>query len=450
MGHTQGVDSEIGQLRTVLAHRPGAELKRLTPRDAGRLLDGFPGLPWVSRAQQEHDTLAQILRDHGVEVLYLMELLQDTLEYPQARAEAVEAAVSDPRLGEQLRACLRGHLSGLDPEALAQALVAGVGTDEFLAGRGLVYRLLDRHGFVLDPLPNLVFTGDSSVWIGPAVAVASLSSPARRRESALAGIIYRHHPRFAGATVVYEPGLEPLDGADVLQLAPRVVAVGIGERTAAAGVERLARRLFERHLADTVLAVPMTAAVPPAAADLTRACAHLDTVCTVVDAGTLLMNPGLAYLLCAHTITPGPDGLQVSRPQPFLEAAALAMGLDAVTVISTAVDPDAPGRQQWDDGCNALVIAPRLVASHERNTQTHARLADAGIEVIKVPGSELGTGRGGPRCMSCPVSRAAWAMPGQLGEPAPVAEVLAAATARGAAVAAPVPALIPAATSALG
>ncbi|HEY6277740.1 MAG TPA: arginine deiminase family protein [Streptosporangiaceae bacterium] len=440
------MDSEIGQLRTVLAHRPGAELKRLTPRDAGRLLEGFPGLPWVTRAQQEHDMLAQILRDHGVEVLYLMELLQDTLEYPQARADAVDAAVSDPGLGEQLRACLRGHLSGLDPEALAQVLVAGLGTDEFPAGRGLVYGLLDRHGFVLDPLPNLVFTGDSSVWIGPAVAVASLSSPARRRESALAGIVYRHHPRFVGLTVACLPGPEPLHGADILQLAPRVVAVGIGEQTSAAGVERLARRLFELKLADSVLAVPMSAAV----STVTPTGAHLDIMCTVVDAGTLLMNPGLAYLLCAHTITPGQDGLSVSRPQPFLEAAAQAMGVDAVTVISTAVSPDAASRQQWDDGGNALVIGPRLVVSHERHTLTHARLADAGIEVIKVPGSELGSGRGGPRCMSCPVSRAALAAPELPAPPAPPAEVAHAATERETIVAAPVPALIPAATSALG
>lgn len=441
MGHTHGVDSEIGQLRTVLAHRPGAELKRLTPRDADRLLDGFGGLPWVERAQHEHDTFTQVLRDHGVEVLYLMELLQDTLEYPRARADAVEAAVSDPRLGEQLRACLRGYLSGLDPEALAQVLVAGLGADEF-PGRGLVFGLLDRHGFVLDPLPNLVFTGDSSVWIGPAVAVASLPSPARQREPALAGVIYRHHPRFAGLTLACPPGPEPWHGADILQLAPRVVAVGIGERTSAAGAERLARCLFERELADAVLAVPMTTAA------LTSA--HLGTVCTVVDAGTLLMNPGLAYLLCAYNITPGPDGLLVSRPQPFLAAAAEATGVDAVTVISTAVHTGAASRQQWDDGSNALVIGPGLVVSHERNTQTHARLEDAGIEVIKVPGGELGSGRGGPRGMSCPVSRAALAGTGRPGQAAPPAELPEPATTQAAIVPVPMPALIPAATSALG
>jgi arginine deiminase len=389
VSHIHGVDSEVGQLRTVLTHRPGAELRRITPRTRDSLL--FAGLPWVSRAQQEHDVLAQALRDHDVEVLYVTELLQDALEYPVARQEAVDAAVSDPRLGEQLRADLRCHLTGLDPEVLAQVLVAGLATEEFRPGRGLVYGLLGRHDFVLDPLPNLVFTGDSSVWIGQAAAVTSLAGQARRRECALIGILYRHHPRFAGTDCIYGPDMEWLDGGDVLQLAPGVVAVGIGERTTAAGAERLACRLFGQGLAGTVLAVPMTRA-------------HLDTVCTVIDVGTVLMFPALAYQLCAHAITPHSGGLRVSRPRPFLDVAAQAMGVAAVTVISTGLDP-AGTRQQWDDGSNTLVIAPGLVVSHERNTDTHARLEDAGIEVIKVPGSELGSGRGGPRAMSCPVSR---------------------------------------------
>ena len=191
--------------------------------------------------------------------------------------------------------------------------------------------------------------------------------------------------------------MERLDGGDVLQLAPGVVAVGISERTTAAGAERLARRLFGQGLADTVLAVPMTRA-------------HLDTVCTVIDVGTVLMFPALAYQLCAHAITPHSGGLRVSRPRPFLDVAARAMGVAAVTVISTGLDP-ASTRQQWDDGSNTLVIAPGLVVSHERNADTQARLEDAGVEVIKVPCSELGSRRGGPRAMSCPVSRDSLATP---------------------------------------
>jgi arginine deiminase len=435
VSHTHGVDSEVGRLRTVLAHRPGAELKRVTPRTRDGLL--FAGMPWVARAQQEHDALAQALRDHGVDVLYVTEMLQDTLEYPAARQEAVAAALTGPWLGERLRADLRHHLTGLDPEELAQVLVAGLAVAEFRAGRGLVYGLLDRHDFVLDPLPNLVFTRDSSVWIGAAAAVASMADPARRRESALIGIVYRHHPRFAGTTRVYEPELEQLAGGDVLVLAPGVVAVGIGGQTSAAGAERLAHRLFAASLAHTVLAVPVAGHG-----------GHLDTICTVLGEDTLLMFPALAYTLVAYAITAREDGLRIARPRPFLEAAAQAMGTGALTVVSTGLDPVAAPRQQWDDGGNALVVAPGLVVSHERHTGTHARLEEAGFEVIAVPGSELGSGRGGPRCMSCPLLREPLATPdeAQASPPAPDLATLASR----APVPAGAPALVPAATSALG
>jgi arginine deiminase len=394
VGHSHGADSEVGRLRAVLAHRPGAELRRITPRTPGPLL--FRGLPWVERAQQEHDIWAQALRDHDVEVLYVTELLQDVMEYRQARDEAISAVTGDARLGARLRADLRGHLSGLDPEALAQALVAGLAAAEFRPGRGVVYGLLDRHDFVIPPLPNLVFLRDSSAWIGPAAVVATLASPGRAREPALMAVLYRHHPRFAGTPILYGPALEPLDGADILQLAPGVVAVGASERTTPAGVERLAGSLFAAGVARTVLAVPMRGL--PAAA-------RLDTICTVVGAGTLLMSPGLAYTLQAHVISPGEGEPRISRAQPFLESAARAMGTGALTLISTGLEPPASSRQQWDDGGNALVIGTQLVICHERNTQTNARLAAAGIEVIEVPGSELAGERGGPRGMSCVLHR---------------------------------------------
>ena len=163
--HLHGIDSEVGRLRTVLAHRPGAELLRLTPRTKDRLL--FPGLPWVARAQQEHDIAAECLRDRGVEVLYVMELLQDVMEYPSARAEAIVAVLGAPYLGERLRADLGSHLAGLDPEELARVLVSGLTPEEFRPGRGVVFGLLDRHDFVITPLPNLAFLRDTHTWIGP-------------------------------------------------------------------------------------------------------------------------------------------------------------------------------------------------------------------------------------------------------------------------------------------
>jgi arginine deiminase len=378
----------------VLLHRPGLELKRITPRSRHRLL--FDTLPWVARAQQEHDAFAAVLRSQGVEVLYLTELLQDALEYQPARNEAIGSVLADATLGDELGDQIRGHLDDLGPESLAQVLIAGLTPAELKIGQGVVFELLDRHDFVIDPLPNLVFTRDSSVWIGDRAAVTSMAAPARRRESALVQVIYGHHPRFAGTKCLYGPELEQVDGGDVLLLAPGVIAVGVGGRTAPAGLERLARRVFDAGLAHTVLAVPIR---HPAGA------MHLDTVCTMVDVDTVVMHPGLAFTLTAHVVTPRLDGMRVSRPQPFLEAAAQAMGIERLQVIGTGLDPLATAPQQWDDGGNALAIDRRLAVCHERNVETNARLEAAGVEVIRVPGSELGSDRGGPRCMCCPVGR---------------------------------------------
>ena len=394
MGYTHGVDSEVGRLRTVLLHRPGLELRRITPRSAGRLL--FDVLPWVGRAQQEHDILAGVLRDQGVEVLYVTELLQDALEYQPARDEAIASVLASASLGDELRAQLRGHLDRLDPETLAGVLIAGLTPDELTIGRGVVFELLDRHDFIVDPLPNLTFIRDSSVWISDRVAVTSLPAASRRRESELLGVIYGHHPRFAGTKCLYGPELEQVAGGDVLLLAPSVIAIGVGGRSTPAGAERLARRVFDAGLAHTMLAVPLNRLGPGV---------HLDTVCTVVDVDTVVMYPRLAFTLTAHTITPLRDGMRVSRPQPFLEAGARALGIERLRVIETGVDPLTTPRQQWDDGGNALAIDRRVAVCHERNVETNARLEAAGVEVIRVPASELGSHRGGPRCMACPVAR---------------------------------------------
>ena len=397
-----GVRSEVGRLRTVLLHRPGDELRRLTPRNNDQLL--FDGVPWVDRAQEEHDAFAAALTERGVEVLHLDRLLAEVMAAPTARAEVIAAAVDDPRLGATLRHATTAHLDGLTPEDLARALVVGVAHDELRGGRGLAYQLMDRGEFVVPPLPNLMFTRDSSVWVGDQVAVTSLAMPARDRESALTAALYTHHPRFAGAEQLYGAQLEHLEGGDVLLLAPGVLAVGVGERTTAGGAERLARRVFARGLAHTVLVVPIAQE---------RATMHLDTIATMVDADALVMYPAVADHLQAWTVTAGdelPDDadtteLSVTGPQPFLIAAAAAMGIDRLRVIDTGLDPVTAEREQWDDGNNTLALAPRLAVAYERNTVTNAALEAAGIEVLAIAGSELGSGRGGPRCMSCPVLR---------------------------------------------
>jgi arginine deiminase len=403
MASAHGADSEVGTLRTVMLHRPGNELKRLTPRNNDKLL--FDGIPWVSRAQAEHDAFAQALRDRGVEVVYLTELLVEALESASAREHAITGVTSQLHLGDTLAAYLTVFLHDLAPDELAGVITAGLRNDEVRGGFGLVTSLLAGDDFIVDPLPNLLFTRDSSVWIRDRVAITSLAMPARKRETQLTQLIYTEHPRFRGTPTIHGWHHENVEGGDVLLLGPGVLAVGVGERTTPAGAERLARQVFGAGLAHTVLAVPIKQE---------RATMHLDTVCTMVDVDKIVMYPNVADSLQAYAVTVAERTgekdtdivLEVAPAEPFLVAAAKAMRIDTLHQIDTGLDPVTAEREQWDDGNNTLALAPRLAVAYERNDGTNDRLEEAGIEVIRIAGSELGSGRGGPRCMSCPVSRA--------------------------------------------
>ncbi|TXL57469.1 arginine deiminase [Aeromicrobium terrae] len=400
-----GACSEVGRLRTVMLHRPGPELARLTPRNNDSLL--FDGIPWVGRAQEEHDAFADALRAHDVEVLYLVDLLTETLENPDAREEIIDSTTTTLHLGEGLRAYLASAMADLAPADLATVVTAGLRNDE-VKHRSIVTSLLRPDDFLVDPLPNLLFTRDSSVWLPPGggagpgaadvqrVAVTSLAMPARMRETQLTNLVYEHHPRFAGVERLHGPHLEHLEGGDVLLLAPGVIAVGVGERTTPAGFERFARQVLAAGLAETVLAVPIAQE---------RATMHLDTIVTMVDVDTVVIYPNVADHLRAFSVTSDGDELVVSPERSFFAAAAEAMGIDTLHQIDTGLDPVTAEREQWDDGNNTLAIGPRLTVAYERNEQTNARLEEHGIEVVAIRGSELGSGRGGPRCMSCPIVR---------------------------------------------
>lgn len=399
MSYGIGADSEVGCLRTALMHRPGRELRRITPRTRSSL--GFDSVPWVARAQQEHDLLADALARMGAEVIYFTGLLQDVLEYACARDEAIGSVLANTELGAELAPAVSKHLEALAPEDLASALIAGLTTTELRAGHGLVFDLLDAHDFVIDPLPNLLFSGDASTWVGDQAVVGALPGP-RRRETDLFAIVYRRHPRFVGVRPPYQESGIRLDCGDLLLLGPGVIAVGVGSGSTPAGAELLASHLLAAGTADRVLGVPI-----PRCGSASR----LDTMCTVLDHGVVLMAPSTAFTMKALTITMRNSQLRVSSPRPFLEAAADAMDVDRLEVIETGIDSVSSWSGQWDDGGNALAVGNRTIICDERNVATNARLTTAGFDVITVPCAELGRARGGPRAMCVPMARDPVAVP---------------------------------------
>ena len=391
------VGSEVGALRRVVLHRPDLELKRLTPANKDELL--FDDVLWVRRARQEHDAFADALRERGIEVLLLGRLLAGTLAVDGVRERVVDETLSELDLGPRLREELRDWMADLRVEQLAEVLIGGVALDELPFRPSGLAAAADPQALVIAPLPNHLFTRDTSCWVYGGVSVNHMAYPARRREAVHLSAIYRHHPLFADAQrEIWSdamPGAARLEGGDVLVLGRGAVLVGMGERTRPGAVEALAQRLFQAGAAREVLAVDLPKQ---------RSSMHLDTVLTMVDVDACTVYPGVVAAP-TYRLTARRGGVDAERVPALLDAIAAALGIAQLRTFDTGGDRFESAREQWDDGNNVVALEPGVVVAYERNTFTISKMREAGVEVVTIEGFELGKGRGGGHCMTCPLTR---------------------------------------------
>jgi len=401
-----------------MVHRPELSLQRLTPSNHDDLL--FDDVLWVERAQYEHDQFVARMRERGVEVFLLKNLLTEALDASdEARQRLIDLVATEYTVGLSLVDEVRAALTGLKPDQLATHVIGGLtvaesGLDlDTYRARSLPAAALDDESmFVLPPLPNTLFTRDSSCWIFGGVSINPMFWPARRLEAFNVATIYRYHPMFAdadfeywypplgddGRFVAHDFGRSSLEGGDVQPIGNGTVLIGMSERSQARMIEQIAAALFAKGAAERVIAAVMTK---------DRAHMHLDTVFTMLDRDKATAYPRVVDQIRAISLRPGSNGqrFHVTEEESFLGAVADAMGVPKLQVVETGGDEYQQEREQWDDGNNVVALEPGVVVAYERNTYTIAKMREAGVEVVTIEGFELGKGRGGGHCMTCPITR---------------------------------------------